>query len=118
LRTLFGCGADLTTLVLNERCGEIGQLMVAAGWKSTRALREAESDDARAHVQLAVARLELVRARGFEVCVGLQSMMRLDALQLSEIIRCASAPAGDHMPFHVLWNIAVKVKHFQKRTRT
>jgi hypothetical protein len=33
---------------------------------------------------------------------------------VSEIIRCASAPAGDHMPFHVLWNIAVKVKHFQK----
>jgi ankyrin repeat protein len=66
-----------------------------------------------ARAMLASARLRLVRARGAEICIGLQSL-RLDALRLCEILLVACAPASTstHVPFHELWNVAVKVKHF------
>jgi ankyrin repeat protein len=55
-------------------------------------------------------RLALVRARGAEVCIGLQSM-RVPALQLTEIIRFACASVSDDVPFHQLWSIATTIKH-------
>jgi ankyrin repeat protein len=61
--------------------------------------------------RVALARQSLVRARGVEVCIGLQSL-RLDALQLCEIMTHSCAPAAKHVPFHELWNIATMVKHF------
>jgi ankyrin repeat protein len=74
------------------------------------------SDVQKARAQLATARLRLVRARGAEICIGLQSL-RLDALQLCEILLMACAPASTHVRFHELWNVAVKVKHFQIQKR-
>jgi ankyrin repeat protein len=61
-------------------------------------------------------RLALVRARGAEVCIGLQSM-HLPALQLAEIIRFACASVSDDVPFHQLWSIATKVKHFPREVK-
>jgi ankyrin repeat protein len=74
--------------------------------------QDADEDQLKSERELlAAARLQLVRARGCEVCIGLQSL-QLHALRLAEIIRYSSWPAGDFMPFHVLWGIATKVKHF------
>jgi hypothetical protein len=64
--------------------------------------------------RVALARQSLVRARGVEVCIGLQSL-RLDALQLCEIMTHACAPAAKHVPFHELWNIATMAKHFRDK---
>jgi ankyrin repeat protein len=58
------------------------------------------------------ARLTFVQARGGEICIGLQSL-RLDALQLCEIMLQACAPDAELIPFRCLWAIAVKVKHFK-----
>jgi ankyrin repeat protein len=57
-------------------------------------------------------RLDLVRERAFQICVGLQSF-RLNALQLCEILMHSFGALGSLILFHQWWAIAVKVKHFQ-----
>jgi len=60
----------------------------------------------RARRDIAKARIDFVRHRALQVCVGLQSM-RLDALQLCEILQFACGPVAPLIPF------AITVKHFQ-----
>lgn len=73
--------------------------------------------------RVARGRLALVRWRALEVCVGLH-MLRLDALSMCEILLVAcgqsytSTSIALTVPFHILWNLAVTVKHFQKRNRS
>lgn len=95
---LFAAGAKL---IMRTRFETVEELIAAAG-----------------HVNVFVPstkiRIQLVRARGAEVCIGLQPL-HLDALQLCEIVAFACAPAVRRgVPFHELWNIAVKVKHFTR----
>lgn len=129
LITLLAIGADpraVTVETISDRATL--ELLVAAGVADTgnpdsyaRSLYVAAEtlpsdsdakDTKSARAKLALARWQLVRARGAEVCIGLQSL-RLDALQLCEIMLCGCAPAAEHVPFHLLWNVAVKVKHFR-----
>jgi hypothetical protein len=61
---------------------------------------------------IAKARIDFVRYRALEVCIGLQSL-RLDALQLCEILQFACGPVAPLIPFHIWWKTATSVKHFR-----
>lgn len=60
---------------------------------------------------LAKTRLDFVRSRALQVCIGLQSR-QLDALQLCEILQHACGPLACLIEFHRWWKIATTVKHF------
>jgi ankyrin repeat protein len=62
--------------------------------------------------RIAKARLDLVRQRAFQICLGLQSY-RLNALQLCEILMHSFGALGSLIAFHQWWAIATKVKHFR-----
>jgi hypothetical protein len=64
-----------------------------------------------AHRDIARTRIDFVRYRACGVCVGLQSL-RIDALQMCEILQFACGPAAPLIPFHIWWKIATTVKHF------
>jgi ankyrin repeat protein len=66
----------------------------------------------RARRRIAKMRLDFVRNRAREVCIGLQSL-RLDALQLCEILMHACGPLARLIAFHQWWKIATAVKHFR-----
>jgi hypothetical protein len=74
------------------------------------ALPTADEIDA-ARQRIAKTRLDLVRERAFQICVGLQSF-RLNALQLCEIMMHSFGAFGALIAFHQWWAIATKVKHF------
>jgi len=61
---------------------------------------------------IAKARLDFVRHRALQVCIGLQSL-ELDALQMCEILQFACGPVAELVPFHIWWTIATTVKHFR-----
>jgi ankyrin repeat protein len=75
------------------------------------ALPTADEIDA-ARRRIAKTRLDLVRERAFQICVGLQSF-RLNALQLCEILMHSFGAIGSVILFHQWWAIVVKVKHFR-----
>jgi hypothetical protein len=62
--------------------------------------------------QIAKVRLDLVRYRAMEICIGLQPL-QLDAAQLCEILQLACGPLAHVISFHQWWKIATTVKHFQ-----
>jgi ankyrin repeat protein len=70
----------------------------------------AEIDEA--HQRLESARLDCVRMRAFQVCVGLHAL-ELDALQMCEILVHACGPAAPLIAFHRWWKIATTAKHFK-----
>jgi ankyrin repeat protein len=61
---------------------------------------------------IAKARLDFVRHRALQVCIGLQSLS-LDALQMSEILQHACGPVAHLIAFHQWWKMATTVKHFK-----
>jgi ankyrin repeat protein len=58
-------------------------------------------------------RFALVRYRAFDICVGLHRL-RLDALCMHHILQHGCGDDARQLPFHVLWSLAVTVKHFEK----
>jgi ankyrin repeat protein len=64
--------------------------------------------------RIAKTRLDLVRERAFQICVGLQPL-NIDALQLCEIMMHSFGALGSLILFHQWWTIATKVKHFHKQ---
>jgi ankyrin repeat protein len=64
--------------------------------------------------RIAKARLDLVRWRALEICVGLQQL-QLDALQLCTIMMQSFGVFGSLISFHQWWAIAVAVKHAVKQ---
>ncbi len=73
-----------------------------------------EARIAAAKASITKQRVDCLRWRAMEICVGLQSM-QINALQLCEILQRACAPFGRLVPFHTLWNIATTVRHFRQR---
>jgi ankyrin repeat protein len=69
-----------------------------------------EIDDARR--QIAKTRLDLVRERAFQICLGLHSL-DINALQLCEILMHSFGAIGSVIAFHQWWTIATTVKHFR-----
>lgn len=63
--------------------------------------------------RVAKLRLDSVRQRATEICIGLQSL-NLDALQLCEILMQAFGAVGSLIRFHQWWKIATNVKHFHQ----
>jgi hypothetical protein len=68
---------------------------------------------AAARRRIAHARLDFVRERAFQVCIGLQSL-ELDALQTCEVLLHSCGPVAPLVPFHHWWTIATTVKHFKQ----
>jgi ankyrin repeat protein len=64
--------------------------------------------------RIAARRLDFVRKRALQVCIGLEPL-KLDALQTCEILVHACGPIATLVPFHQWWKIAMTVKHFEKR---
>jgi ankyrin repeat protein len=62
--------------------------------------------------RIAKTRLDLVRERAFQICLGLQPL-DISALQLCEILMHSFGALGSLILFHQWWAIAVKVKHFR-----
>jgi hypothetical protein len=62
------------------------------------------------------AQLKMMRLRGFQVCVGLQSL-RLPALVLCEILANAFAPLESLIAFHRVWAIVTTIKHFSRKSK-
>jgi tetratricopeptide (TPR) repeat protein len=58
--------------------------------------------------------LAVCRDRAFEICVGLQSL-GVPAPQLIEIVMQDCEAFAARLPFHLLWNITVAIKHFHQR---
>jgi ankyrin repeat protein len=63
--------------------------------------------------QIAKARLDFVRQRAIQVCIGLQSL-QLDALQMCEILLHSCGPVAHLIAFHQWWTLATAVKHFHR----
>jgi ankyrin repeat protein len=66
---------------------------------------------------IAKTRLDFVRQRATQVCIGLQSL-DLDALRMCEIMQHACGPLAQLIAFHQWWKIATTVKHFHPRIET
>lgn len=66
--------------------------------------------------RIARRRLDFVRHRAFEICVGLQPL-KINALQLCEILMCSFGALGSLIAFHQWWRIVTKVKHFRNRVQ-
>lgn len=64
--------------------------------------------------EIAKVRLDFVRHRALQVCIGLQSR-GLDALQMCAILQQACGPLAPVIAFHHWWAIATTVKHFQSK---
>jgi hypothetical protein len=62
--------------------------------------------------KIAMMRLDFVRNRAIEVCIGIQPL-QLDALQMCEILVHACGPLAPVISFHHWWAIATTVKHFK-----
>lgn len=73
---------------------------------------EDQADIDAARKSIARLRVDMVRHRALQVCVGLQSR-ELDALQICEILLRACGPVAPLVPFHTWWQIATTVKHFK-----
>jgi ankyrin repeat protein len=63
------------------------------------------------------ARIDFVRNRALQVCIGLQ-LLELDALRMCEVLLFACGPIAPLIPFHIWWKIATTVKHFREETKT
>jgi ankyrin repeat protein len=64
---------------------------------------------------IAKSRLDFVRHRAWQVCIGLQ-WRELDALQMCVILRHACGPVAQLISFHQWWKIATTVKHFKSKS--
>jgi ankyrin repeat protein len=62
--------------------------------------------------RFAKTRLDLVRERAFQICLGLHPL-DINALQLCEILMHSFGALGSLILFHQWWVIATKVKHFR-----
>jgi ankyrin repeat protein len=101
---LVAAGADLDTA---DYRGETARQLLA---HKRQTILTDKIDTARRDI--ASARLDFVRYRALQACIGLQSL-RLDALQMCEILQFACGRmARSTIPFHIWWSIATTVKHF------
>jgi hypothetical protein len=102
VHALLAAGADL------DAADESGQTprMCLAERRVTVDPQQVES----ARRDIARTRLDFVRYRAMDVCIGLQPL-QLDALQVCEILQLACGPLARLIAFHQWWKIATTVKH-------
>lgn len=107
LCTLLAAGGDLEQ---PNKSGETPRMLIS--FQNRNVPTDAEIADARQRI--AKSRLDLVRHRALDVCIGMQPL-NLDALQLCEIMMLSCGVFGGLIAFHHWWKIATTVKHFQQR---
>jgi ankyrin repeat protein len=106
VHALLAAGADLD--VANDAGETARQALARRGWTIDPDQVEA------ARREIAKTRIDFVRYRALQVCIGLHSL-DLNALQMCEILLFACGPIAPLIPFHVWWKIATTVKHFQTK---
>jgi ankyrin repeat protein len=105
VHAMLAGGADLDTADANGNTTR--QWLAACGETVDAEQVEAMRRD------IAKTRLDFVRNRAMQVCIGLQPL-QLDALQLCEILPLACGPLARVIAFHQWWKIATTVKHFKQ----
>jgi ankyrin repeat protein len=105
LAPLIAAGADLDQ---PDNSGQTPRHIAAAN--SVALPSDAEIEGARRRI--AAVRLDFVRQRALEVCIGLHSL-DVNALQLCEIMLHSCGPLAPIVRFHHWWKIATIVKHFR-----
>jgi ankyrin repeat protein len=105
LCALVAAGGDL------EQRSNNGETPRMVATRKNVALPTADEIDA-ARRRIAKTRLDLVRERAFQICLGLQPL-DISALQLCEIMMHSFGALGSLIAFHQWWAIVVKVKHFR-----
>jgi ankyrin repeat protein len=104
VHALLAAGADLDAV---DNDGQTSRHMLARrGWAIDPDNVEASRRE------IAKARIDFVRDRARQICIGLQSL-RIDALQMCEVLQFACGAIAPLIPFHIWWKIATTVKHFQ-----
>jgi hypothetical protein len=101
LCALVAAGGDLDQ---PNRKGETPRMIAT---RNNVALPTADEIDA-ARRRIAKARLDLVRERAFQICVGLAATSDINALQLCEILMHSFGALGSLIAFHQWWAIADK----------
>jgi ankyrin repeat protein len=103
---LLAAGADLDAADNN---GETARAMLA---RLRCTIDPGQVEQARR--EISKARIDFVRDRARQVCIGLQSL-RIDALQMCEVLQFACGAIAPLIPFHIWWKIATTVKHFRTK---
>lgn len=57
-------------------------------------------------------RFLVIKERATQICIALQEL-KLDANRICEIVFAACEPTSRALPFHLIWNLVVTVKHFK-----
>jgi hypothetical protein len=113
-RRMMTTSAAMPTPIELARNVESAAYLLAAGSKRGACTFEPSEDAiADAARQIARQRLDLIRARAFEICVALDSL-ELPALLMCMILDVACAPFAVCVPLHTKWDFVVAVKHRKK----
>jgi ankyrin repeat protein len=91
-----------------DNYGETSRTIVAR--KNVQLPTTNEVDAARR--EIAKTRLDLVRHRAFQICLGLHPL-GIDVLQLCEVLMHSFGALSSLILFHQWWAMAIKVKHFR-----
>jgi ankyrin repeat protein len=90
----------------------VALMMMMATFKPAELISESELNLARRETEN--MRRQFVRERALQVCMGLQSL-RINALQMCEILVHACGPVAQLLSFGWWWKVATTVKHFHKK---
>jgi hypothetical protein len=116
--TLLAAGADAARVRGSVSRGTV-PLLMTTGWcphESTPSERLAKYRAAlpAARKQIERAGFVVIRSRVLEICNALQEL-QVPAPQLIEILVASCEPFAYRLPYHILWNAVVLVKHFHQR---
>lgn len=95
--TMLAAGADAASVTRTHH--HVAWLLAAASPAAKKAIE--------------LAGFAMMRPRMLEICVALQEL-DLPAPLLIEIATASCEPFASRLPFHYLWDLAVKVKHFHR----
>jgi ankyrin repeat protein len=112
VNVLLAGGADLDVA---DHDGNTARQVLLAEYAMTFDDAQTSDEVEAARREIAKVRLDYVRHRAWQVCIGLQSR-GLDALQMCEILLHACGPVAPVIAFHQWWKIATTVKHFKSKS--
>jgi ankyrin repeat protein len=104
VHAMLAIGADLDVKDVDGK--------TARRWLAKRRVTVDPEEVESARLEIAKMRLDFVRSRAIEVCFGLQSL-RLNALQMCEILQHSCGPMARVIAFHQWWAITTTIKHFR-----